>query len=64
MIAHPLKPCPLEPKHDERQLRPQDMRLQSPRVELVDTDPMLLGMRMGNLIYAAVFGLLRGDERQ
>lgn len=64
MVTHPLKPCHLEPKHDERQLRPQDVRLQSPRAELVDTDPMLLGMRMGNLIYAAVFGLLRGDERQ
>lgn len=31
----------------------------TPRVELVSADPVLLGMQMGNLILAAVYGIER-----
>ena len=64
MVQPPCQPCALDPERDQGQPRSQDASFEPPRAELVDTDPMLLGMRMGNLIYAAVFGLLRSDERQ
>jgi hypothetical protein len=53
----------LDAKPNERELDAQRLNLESPRASLIDTDPFLLGMRMGNILYAAAFGLLKRIER-
>jgi hypothetical protein len=56
------EPFPLDPEPNERELDTQRLHLEPPGASLVDADPFLLGMRMGNLIYAAVFGIRRRIE--
>jgi hypothetical protein len=53
------EPFPLDPEPNERELDTQRLDLEPPGPSLVDADPFLLGMRMANLIYAAVFGIVR-----
>jgi hypothetical protein len=62
MVSHPLKPVAFDPKPDDRELDAKRLRLEAPRADLVEADPMLLGMQIGNLIYAAVFGVARRER--
>lgn len=59
MASNPLQPVSFDAKSHQCELDAERLALEPPRVNLVDADPMLLGMRMGNILYAAAFGLLR-----
>ena len=62
MGTHPLKPVAFDPKPENRELDAKRLALNPPRQELVDADQVLLGMQIGNVIYAAVFGIGRQDR--
>jgi hypothetical protein len=53
---------PLDPKPDECELHPERLRLEALRLEPTWTDEALLGMQMGNLILAAVYGVTRVER--
>lgn len=63
MIQPPCKPVAFDPKPDDRELDAKRLSLEPIRAELVGADPVLLGMQMGNMILAAVYGVRRNDER-
>jgi hypothetical protein len=56
------EPFPLDSEPNECELDTQRLHLEPPGPSLIDTDPFLLGMRMGNILYAAAFGLLKRIE--
>ena len=62
MVKQPSEPRAFNPKPDDRELDAQRLALQAQSPALVTTDEALLGMQMGNLIYAAVFGIGRQER--
>jgi hypothetical protein len=59
MSDQPSEQAPLSAQRVEGELDTDRLALDQERADLVDADPMLLGMRIGNLIYAAVYGIGR-----
>ena len=62
MGTHPLKPVPLNPKPNDRELDAKRLALQAQSPALVGADEALLGMQMGNIILAAVYGVRRVER--